>query len=122
MYTVIIEGRFSATHRVQWPDGTLEPLHGHDWQVRAAFSAPALNEHGMVVDFHEAQSALNAIVEPFEHSNLNEHAVFGDRHPTAEVVARHLFDELRAKGLTAVSRVEVVEAPGCVAAYEASQE
>lgn len=117
MYGVTIEAGFSAVHRVRLADGTIEPLHGHDWRVRACFAKAALDDHGMVVDFDRAASALRSLVTEFDHTDLNECAAFAGLNPTAEAVARHVFDRLAATELPAPTRVEVSEAPGCTAWY-----
>jgi 6-pyruvoyltetrahydropterin/6-carboxytetrahydropterin synthase len=118
MFTVIVETGFSAIHSVVLPDGTLEPPHGHDWRVRAHFAAEALNEFGMVVDFEEAKKALSQVAAQLEQTNLNENPEIPGPCPTAEVVARHIFEQIRRQGLPSLKKVEVTEAPGCVAAYE----
>lgn len=117
MYTVSVETFFSATHRVRFPDGSLEPLHGHDWRVRALFGSESLDDHGMVVDFCEARRALEQVVADFQHADLNELEAFGGFCPTAEVVARVVFDRMVSRGQASLQRVEVTEAPGCVATY-----
>ncbi|MCO6439134.1 MAG: 6-carboxytetrahydropterin synthase [Phycisphaerae bacterium] len=119
MYTVIIESTFCAIHRVRMPDGTLEPPHGHDFRVRAYLSGEMLDENDMVVDFHAAQVAMHEILAPLQHTDLNEHPAFASGYPTAERIARHVFDALVAAGFRGVTRVELTEAPGCVAVYEA---
>lgn len=118
MYTAIVESTFHARHAVHYPDGSLEPLHAHDWIVRAVFRRPELDDRHMVVDFCTAQEALAAVTETLHRRNLNELAEFRERTPTAEVVARYIFDGLAARDLHALQRVEVTEAPGCAAAYE----
>lgn len=118
MYTVSVEANFSAIHRVRSADGSLEPPHGHDWRVRAYFGRNELDEQEMVVDFLEAKSGLEAAIADLNHANLNEIEVFRDRNPTAEAVAKLLFDRLRGRGLAALIRVEVTEAAGCVASFE----
>lgn len=117
MYSVMVELGFSALHRVALRDGTLEPLHGHDWIVRAWFERAALDDRGMVLDFHEARETLRSILADLHHGNLNDLPVLHDSPPTAEAVARYIFERLSAHGLGSVRRVEVTEAPGCVAAY-----
>ena len=119
MFTVMVSAAFSATHRVPLPGGDLEPLHGHDWIVRAYFSREALDERGMVVDFCAAESALKTIVAELHHQDLNDHPALAGAVPTAEVVAKCLFDRLGRAGFPELGRVEVTEAPGCVAAYDA---
>ncbi|MCH7807882.1 MAG: 6-carboxytetrahydropterin synthase [Planctomycetes bacterium] len=118
MYMVTVEGSFCAVHRVRLGDGTLEPLHGHDWQVRACFAGRDLDDSGMVVDFEAARSALQSTLDKLAHVDLNEHEGFAGLNPTAEVVARYVFDRLRDEGLTAIRRVDVTEAPGCSATFE----
>ena len=118
MYTITVEASFSAVHRLRYPDGVVEPLHGHDWVVHALFARPDLDDNGMVVDFHQAQQALQSVVQPLHHTDLNENEAIGGRNPTAEVIARHVYLRLHALGMTTARRVEVTEAPGCVAAYE----
>ena len=119
MYTVRIEAGFCATHHVRLADGSVEPPHGHDWRVRAEFARAELDDREMVVDFEAARAALCSIVAPLHHADLNEHPGLTGRNPTAEVVARHLFDRMRALGFCDIRRVEVTEAPGCVAAFGA---
>lgn len=120
MYSVTIEGSFSAVHRVPMASGELEPMHGHDWLVRASFCSRELDASGMVVDFLSARDALSSILERLHHRDLNEVSALREfgAYPTAEVVARFVFEGLAGAKLGAVARVEVTEAPGCVGAYE----
>lgn len=121
MYNIRVETTFSALHRVHLPDGSLEPIHGHDWVVRAIFGADQLDRHGMVVDFLEARSALEAAVAPLHHGDLNDYPAFAEKSPTAENVARTVFDHIYGQGFSRLLlRVEVIEAPGCLATYEPS--
>jgi len=117
MYSVSVEARFSAVHQVRLGDGTLEPPHEHDWLVRACFSRSELDEVGMVVDFSKARSALQSVLARLDHADLNSHEGLAGKNPTAEVVARYIFDRMAEPGLSVPRRIEVTEAPGCVAAY-----
>lgn len=118
MYTAIVEDSFEAYHAVRIPDGTLEAPHSHHWLVRAEFESATLDEQDMVVDFCDAQAALQRALSTFAGKDLNRLGVFGGRTPTAEVVARVIFDALRAAGFSTLRRVLVTEAPGCHAGYE----
>ena len=119
MYSIAVDATFSAVHRVQLPNRAVEPLHGHDWGVRAWFAQPELGESGMVVDFSAARATLEGILADLQAKNLNEIDPLSRQNPTAEVLAKYLFERIRAAGVTSVCRVEVKEAPGCLAAYEA---
>jgi 6-pyruvoyl-tetrahydropterin synthase len=59
------------------------------------------------------------VLAKFDHGNLNMLPRLAGSNPTAELVARLVFDELRDRlgpqAPLAVVRVE--EAPGCVASY-----
>ncbi len=117
MFSVTVTVTFSATHRVKMPNGTFEPLHGHDWVVRAGFSSESLDDRGMVVDFCKAESALKSVVAPWHHRHLNDQGAFKKTVPTAEMVAQRVFIALREMDFPQLNRVEVVEAPECVAVF-----
>ena len=118
MFTITVETTFSATHQLKLHSGALEPRHGHDWIVRAYFTRADLDDHGMVLDFEEARETLNRVVGELHHTDLADHPGFAGLNPTAEVVAKHVFDRIRGAAHTVLRRVEVVEAPNCVACYE----
>jgi 6-pyruvoyltetrahydropterin/6-carboxytetrahydropterin synthase len=118
VYTISVQETFSATHSIKLPDGSQEPIHGHDWQATIYCSDLELNELGMVTDFERAQSALRSVLHPLHHSHLNELKPFTNLNPTAEIVARHLYDEISKLMPHTLQRIEIVEAPGCVAIYE----
>ena len=118
MYTTVVDAGFSAVHRVPLADGTLEPIHGHDWTVRVHVSRPELDGRGMVVDFCQVRSVLESILAGLQHTDLNEHKAFAGRPPTAEWVATYVFDRLVGESMPGITRVEVSEAPGCMAVYE----
>lgn len=118
MYSIMVEATFCATHQVRYPNGELEPLHGHDWIVRAHFQRVELDNNAMVVDFDAAQHALKHIAAELHHKNLNEHPHIGEANPTAERVAKWIFDCFARVGLHTVCRVDVAEAPGCIATFE----
>jgi len=118
VFTIVVEAEFSAEHRVRYLDGTVEEPHRHNWRARAFFSRPHLDDAGMVVDFSVAQNVLHSAVNELQNTDLNAHPALCGANPTAEVVAKHLFDCISAAGVDALRRVEVTEAPGCVAVFE----
>lgn len=118
MFSVVVEAGFSAIHRLRLPDGTLEPQHGHDWSVRARFARPQLDDSGMVIDFQHAQSLLVSALEPLHHADLNSHDAFRGLNPTAELVARYVFERIAESQTRTIRCVEVTEAHGCIAVYE----
>ncbi len=118
MYTVSVAVKFLAAHGVKLPDGSVEEPHVHDWTVRVYYSSSELNELGMVVDFHDAERDLSTITTALHNQNLNTMEAFATQYPTAEAIARYIHDKLPTCGRASVSRVEVTEAPGCIASFE----
>ncbi|MEO0715549.1 MAG: 6-carboxytetrahydropterin synthase [Planctomycetota bacterium] len=122
MYELTVEARFSAAHAIMI-SGTREPVHGHDWLVTATIAGDELDADGLLCDFHTVEDTLKNIVRPFRSMNLNEVAPFDTVNPTAELVAKHIFDELHDRLDAAlaphatVRSVRVTEAPGCAATY-----
>jgi 6-pyruvoyltetrahydropterin/6-carboxytetrahydropterin synthase len=116
---------FSAAHAIRLYDGTLEPVHGHNWQVTVTVSTPTLDSIGVVMDFHDLQRALSAIVTPWHNHHLNDIDLFktpGEGlNPTAEHVALVIAQQLKDAMPSGVmlTKVEVVEAVGCVAIWRA---
>jgi 6-pyruvoyltetrahydropterin/6-carboxytetrahydropterin synthase len=119
MYEVRVESAFSASHQVRLYDGRLEPLHGHDWAVEAVFRRDRLDRIDVLIDFVQAKNALDAITRQLHHTHLNEAPLLGGKSPTAENVARCIFEALvdRLGQDSPLEAVYVKEAPGCVAGY-----
>lgn len=122
VYEIRIERWFSAAHALRI-DGTLEPLHGHNWHVAVALAGEALDDDGLLCDFHTLEASLDEIIGPFHNRNLNDLPPFDRMNPSAEHVARHIADALIAQLESAlapdawIESVSVSEAPRCVATY-----
>ena len=118
MYHVRVEADFAAAHFLSHYHGKCERLHGHNYRVRAWAKALELGEGGMILDFGELKSALRQVVGELDHRNLNEFPVFRD-DPSAERIARHVFDGILALLPGApLEAVEVFETPTSMARYE----
>ena len=120
MYELRIERRFFASHALRLHDGSVEPTHAHDWAVEVRVRAAELDPIGVVMDFHELERTVAAVLDDLREANLNEHPAFSRVNPTAERVAEHIHRKVASLLPTGVelSRVTVTEAPGCEAAYE----
>src|ERR1019366_8130412 len=91
-------------------------VHEHRWRVRAIVLAPELDCTGWVLDFHEVDETLRALVAPYQGAFLNDARPFDDVNPTRENVARVIAEGLAAKlddGRARVHRVEVSEDGHC---------
>jgi len=100
---------FSAAHQLRLYDGSLEPLHGHNWKVKVTVSAAKLDEIGVVMDFHELERRVNRIVEPMHNRNLNDLAPFKSINPSTENVAVHIAQKLDLPQGVKLESVEVWE-------------
>ena len=109
---------FSAAHQLKLYDGSLEPLHGHNWRVKVTVSAEKLDAIGVVMDFHELERLVDAIIMPMHNGHLNNLAAFAEMNPSAENVALHIARSLKLPTARLVS-VEVWETTNNSAVYRA---
>ena len=119
MFTISVETRFKASHKLNLPDGSKEPAHYHDWVVTAEVSSKKLNNMAIVMNFQKLKQMLDNIVSNFHNTALNKFRYFGQNNPSAENVARYIFERLDhklPKGLN-LENVKVVEEPGCWAKF-----
>lgn len=118
MYTVRVEAGFSSAHFLSGYKGKCENLHGHNYRVRAYASGADLDSSGMLVDFGVLKGALREICDGLDHRLLNDIPAFRDS-PSAERIARHIFETLSEKQPGAgLSAVEVFESDTSMARYE----
>lgn len=119
-YQITIEKVFAASHALRLPDGSLEPVHGHNWPVRVTVAADQLDAMDCVMDFHELERVVDGIIAPFHSRHLNDVPPFSEgTNPSAERVAEHIGTAVAAALPAGVVVVEasVGEAPGCTAIY-----
>ena len=90
-----VKGTFDAAHRVVGYPGKCERLHGHTWTVEVRVTGRALDNLGMLVDFRALNQALKETLAPLDHQNLNELPAFRDLNPTAENIAKYIYQALR---------------------------
>lgn len=122
MFSIQVEATFSAAHAVM-AGGVKETLHGHNWHTVVRIDGDALDGDGYVCDFHVVEAKLHEVIKPFHNKNLNETPPFDVVNPTAELVAKHIFERLE-HGLQGsltktawVASVSVTETANCIAIY-----
>jgi len=91
MYEVTVEAGFSSGHYLRNYRGKCENPHGHNYKVRVTLAGAALDEAGLLLDF-----------------KLNELEPFTVLNPSAENIAKYLYDQTNEQlaGMTA-GRVRV---------------
>lgn len=117
MFEVTVSGWFAAAHQLRLLDGTLEPLHGHNWKVQVTFAGAQLDPMGVLIDFTRLKPRLDAILAELHDRNLNDLPPFRERNPSAEHVALLIAQRLESAAGAAPACVEVEETPGCFARY-----
>lgn len=127
MYELTVQGEFCAAHAIVIA-GEREPVHGHNFRVVAAVRGERLDGEGLLVDFHAVEAALREVLGAWNNRDLNGTPPFDKVNPTAELIARTVYEQLAAKlDARGVLReelgarlvwVSVTEAPGCAVRYE----
>jgi 6-pyruvoyltetrahydropterin/6-carboxytetrahydropterin synthase len=112
MFAVKIKEHFSAAHRLQEIGGKCEGLHGHNFMVEVAVESPTLDENGLVIDFRVLKAKTRSLLERLDHTFLNELPMFQGKNPSAENIARYIFQELSREineGPRRISQVSIWE-------------
>jgi 6-pyruvoyltetrahydropterin/6-carboxytetrahydropterin synthase len=131
MFRVTKEIHFCYGHRLLDYAGKCRHLHGHNGRAVVTLEAPALDRLGMVVDFTEIKRVLGRwIDDTLDHRMLlhrddplvpelerhGEPLVLLDVNPTAENIARVIYDHAAAAGLP-VAEVTLWETENACATY-----
>ena len=116
MYEIAVEETFDAAHCLPDDKGDCRRLHGHTYRVRARFRFASIEESGMAIDFREAKVALRAALSDLDHQYLNDLPAFSKTVPTAENLARHIFERVGADR-PSMHSVSVWETPTSCATY-----
>jgi 6-pyruvoyltetrahydropterin/6-carboxytetrahydropterin synthase len=120
MYQVSVESHFDAAHFLRNYKGKCENLHGHRYKVIANIRTDKLNDEGLAYDFVQLKDQLNKILDTFDHACLNDISPFDKINPSAENIARTIYEKMQPgldKDITIVS-IQVWESPeNCVTYY-----
>jgi len=94
MFELTIMAEFEAAHNLCNYQGKCNRLHGHNWKVEVTVQGQKLDEIGMVIDFTVLKAEVKKIIDRLDHYYLNELAAFQQQNPTAEHIAKYIYDEL----------------------------
>jgi 6-pyruvoyltetrahydropterin/6-carboxytetrahydropterin synthase len=93
-------------------------MHGHRYEVVACASKDDLNEIGLAFDFTRLKRSLDEVLEGLDHRNLNETAPFDEMNPSAENLARFIYESLHATlPDLSLDYVQTYESPDAWATY-----
>src|SRR5262245_15242443 len=136
MYRVTREIHFCYGHRLLNYDGKCRHLHGHNGRVLISLEAPELDRLGMVIDFTQIKKIMQTwIDDTLDHKMIlhrddpvlaelrkqNEPVVVIDVNPTAESIAKMIFDYGRSQGLPVIE-VTLWETENSFATYRMPME
>ena len=131
MFRVTKEIHFCYGHRLINYDGKCRNLHGHNGKAVITLEAAGLDRLGMVVDFSEIKRVIGRwIDDTLDHTLLlhqddpvipelvkhGEPFIEMDVNPTAENIAKVIFDRAKAHGLP-VTEVTLWETENSFASY-----
>jgi 6-pyruvoyltetrahydropterin/6-carboxytetrahydropterin synthase len=131
MFKVTKQIEFCYGHRLLNYTGPCRHLHGHNGRVEVDLATTGLDPRGMVYDFSDIKKFIKEwIDETLDHQLLlckddpltpvlqqrGERFFVMDANPTAENIARLIYDQARAKGLPVVE-VRLWETPTSAASY-----
>jgi 6-pyruvoyltetrahydropterin/6-carboxytetrahydropterin synthase len=131
MFAVTQEIPFCYGHRLLGHPGKCARLHGHNGLARLTLRAQALDAQGMVVDFDLLAARVGEwVAQTLDHrmllhrddpaavalAQIGEPLLALPFHPTAENLAKMIFEEAKKESLP-IAAVELVEQPGSAATY-----
>lgn len=120
MFEVTIIKSFSAAHLLADIGGKCEELHGHNFKVEITVAAEKLNDIGILVDFRFLKKVLEDILEDIDHKHLNNLSAFAGLNPTAENIAKYIFEKMDPRVKTAgvnMTRVKIWESDNAAVTY-----
>ena len=123
LYELTVRAEFEAAHKIENYPGKCARLHGHNWIVEAVVRGFELNELGILIDFKVLKSELKKVLNEFDHQYLNELKIFSGKSPTAENLAKIIFEKLSESeifsGSTKLFATKVYESPKSCVTYTA---
>ncbi len=120
MYSLKILTDFAAAHALRNYTGNCANLHGHTWKVEVIINSKQLDKNGIAIDFRIIKNYTQDIISKIDHKYLNEIKPFDKINPTAENIAKYLYDKLSSlitTNNTHVGSVSVWETPRACATY-----
>lgn len=135
MYRLSQQIDFCYGHRLLNYSGKCRHLHGHNGKAVVVLEAASLDERGMLVDFADIKRSLCAWVESeLDHrmilreddpavpclQSLGEPLVLIPKNPTAENIARLIFEHALSAGLP-VTEVSLWESLRSCATYRPTE-
>lgn len=121
MFEVTIEETFASGHALRNYRGKCENVHGHNYRAQVSIHGEQLDEIGLLVDFVELKRVVHSVLDRMDHQWLNEFPPFDKINPSAENMAKYIYDEvtsgLQGKNGIRVGSVRLWETDTASATY-----
>ena len=122
MYEVFVDETFAAAHNLRNYRGKCENLHGHNYKVRVTLAGAELDATGLLYDFVHLKQVIQNVIGSLDHQYLNELKPFDVLNPSAENIARYIYDEAAKELRSApngagISSITVWETENSAATY-----
>jgi 6-pyruvoyltetrahydropterin/6-carboxytetrahydropterin synthase len=132
MFTIKRSQKFEYAHRLLNHPALCQYLHGHSGNAEVEIMSSTLDEQGMVEDFSILKKAMSEVLDFWDHATLlmrndplvstfqlhQQRLFLFDEPPTAEVMARTLFNGLQEFFPNRVKRVTISETEKNQATYD----
>ena len=92
-------------------------LHGHTHRVQGVVRLSKLDDIGIGLDFRDMKKALGEAISLLDHTYLNELLRFQVDNPTAENLAKYIFELMKDKLGISPTKITVWETPTSAASY-----
>ena len=106
MFEITIEESFAAGHALRNYRGKCENVHGHNYRCQVTVEGAELDHIGLLVDFVELKKVVHGVLDRLDHQWLNEFPPFDVLNPSAENMAKYIYDEV-CEGLKTRQGVKV---------------
>jgi 6-pyruvoyltetrahydropterin/6-carboxytetrahydropterin synthase len=122
MFEVSVDETFAAAHNLRGYKGKCEDLHGHNYKVRVTVAGKDLDSVGLLYDFVHLKQVIQGVIRSLDHKYLNELPPFDRLNPSAENIARHIYNQATqqlkpAENGAGISSITVWETETSAATY-----
>lgn len=97
MFKLKIVREFSSAHNLRGYKGKCEELHGHNYKVELVIHGEKIDKIGMLCDFKILKKYLDDVIKKLDHKYLNKIEPFNKINPTAENIAKYIYNEIKFK-------------------------